>query len=221
MNGLLPLILFISLLNCYKKIDVNDASSDKAPYAPKESVHQNGYYDKPTPPSGFTAGVGWMQAIDINGKGTLSKVEVDWMRLHAIIGNKDTILFEDTFDYETEAMHWYGLYSRNPWFAGDRLDFMPFTVENGFLILEPNTIPNRVFHWWNTSRSIIPSIATRVWFESKVRITGGAGVQAGFDYWKDLTAPPAGYNVNNIEAGVSDWFGNSTTDWQIITVGKP
>jgi len=36
-----------------------------------------------------------------------------------------------------------------------------------------------------------------------------------------LIVGPAGYNVNNTEAGTSDWFGNSTTDWQIITVGKP
>ncbi|MHB8580685.1 MAG: hypothetical protein ACYDA4_12640 [Ignavibacteriaceae bacterium] len=175
----------------------------------------------PTPPSGFTAAVGWMQGIDIDGKGTPSKVEVDWMVLHAVVNNKDTILYEDNFNYDTPAMHWYGLYSRNPWFAGDRLADMPYTIENGSLIIKPNTKSNYVFHWWNTSRSLVPSGTARVWFEARVRITGGAGVQAGIDYWKDLTAEPAGYNVNNTEAGVSDWFGNSTTDWQIINVGRP
>ncbi|MHB8581482.1 MAG: hypothetical protein ACYDA4_16690 [Ignavibacteriaceae bacterium] len=216
MKNLIIFLLFLIFLGFKTEI----ISPQKALYAPIESVHQYGYYSLPTPPPGFTVGVGWMQAIDIDGKGTPSKVEVDWMRLHAIVGNKDTILTEESFDEETPLMHWYGLYNRNPWFAGDRLDFMPFTVENGVLTLEPGTIPNRVFHWWNTFKPIIPSGTTRVWFESKIRITGGAGVQAGIDY---LTSADAIGVVNKTEkeAGASDWFGNNTTDWQIITVGKP
>jgi hypothetical protein len=162
-----------------------------------------------------------MQAIDIQGAGTPDKVEVDWMRVHAIINGVDTILLEDTFDIPTQEMDSYGLYSRNPWFAGDRLADMPFTVQNSSLIMEPSLNQNRVYHWWNTSRKLIPSGTSRIWFEARVRVTGGAGVQAGIDYWKDLTADYAGLDVNNTEAGASDWYGNSTLDWQIVTVGQP
>ena len=216
MEKLLCLLLFSSLLlGC-----INNTNPDDATYAPKESPHQHSYYSLPTPPQGFTVGASWMQAIDIDGKGTPSKVEVDWMRLHAIIGIKDSILTEESFDEEAPLMHWYGLYSRIPFVIGDRLDVMPFTVENGIMILEPSTSPKLVFHWWNTSKPIIPIGTTRVWFESKIRIIGCAGVQAGIDYLTSSDVKGV-TNKTEIEAGVSDWFGNSTTDWQIITVGKP
>lgn len=216
------IILMLTFLYGCKKIDIiDDPMKNKATYAPIESVHQYGYYNLPVPPSGFTAAIGWMQAIDIDGKGTPSKVEVDWMRLHAIINKTDTVLYTDEFNYQTDAMSYYGLYSRYPWFAGDRLASMPFIVENGMLIMHPDFYSNNVYHWWNTSRVLLPINMSRIWFESKVRITGNAGVQIGIDYWKNLDAPPAGYNVNNTEVGTSDWFGNSTADWQIISVGKP
>jgi len=162
-----------------------------------------------------------MQAIDILGMSNPNKVEVDWLQAHATVNGVDTILLDDTFDSHTPPMDFYGLYSRNPWFAGDRLAAMPFNIENGTLIMETGLFPNHVFHWWNTSRSLIPAGTSRVWCEARVRITGGAGVQIGIDYWKDLNASYAGYGVNNTEAGASDWYGNSTADWQIITVGRP
>lgn len=217
MKTLIILLALLILAGCQTPIN----GPEKAKYAPVESVHQNAYYSLPTPPSGFTVAVGWMQAIDIDGEGTPSKVEVDWMKLHATVNSKDTVLYEDNFDLQTEAMSWYGLYSRNPWFAGDRIAPMSFNVENGVLIMEPHFNSNRVYHWWNTNRALVPAGATRIWFESSVRITGAAGVQAGIDYWRDSVAQPAGLNVNNTEAGASEWIGNSTANWQILTVGKP
>lgn len=197
------------------------ADSSTPPYAPQESPHKVAYYRYATPPVGFTAAVGWMQAIDILGTGATSTVEVDWMRVHAVVNGIDTIILEDTFDVHTGAMDGYGLYSRNPWFAGDKLAVMPFTISNGTLMLNPGANPNRVYHWWNTSRCLIDPGTTRVWFEARVRVSGGAGVQAGLDYWKDLSAPYAGHNVNNTEAGTSNWYGNSTAEWQVISVGHP
>jgi len=190
-------------------------------YYPVEAVHKQAYFNYLTPPVGFTAAVGWMQAIDIDGKGNPCKVEVDWMRLHAVVNGADNLILEDTFNSRTGDMAYYGLYSRNPWFDSDNEHPMPFDVANSTLIMEPNLHPDRVYHWWNTARTIVPQGATRIWFEARVRITGGAGVQAGIDYWKDLAAQWAGLDINNTEAGASDWFGNVTTDWQVISVGKP
>jgi hypothetical protein len=199
------------------------SSSDSVttPFAPTESPHKSAYLRYSTQPPGFNAVVGWMQAIDIKGTGISSKVEVDWLRVHATVNSMDTILLEETFDIHTSAMDSFGLYNRNPWFDGDKLALMPFTIQSSTLTLNPSLNSNRVFHWWNTSRSLIPSGTSRIWLEARVRITGGAGVQAGIDYWKDLTISYAGIDVNNTEAGASDWFGNSTTEWQIITVGHP
>lgn len=198
----------------------DDTSTNNSIYAPSESPHKIAYFRYEVPPSGFTAVLGWMQAIDIEGNGLHCKVEVDWMRIHAVVYDIDIILYEDTFDNHIPAMDYFGLYNRNPWFDGDRLADMPFTIENGNLVVEPSLHPQRVFHWWNTSRSLVLEGTSWIWFEARIRVTGGAGVQAGIDYWKDLDAPYAGPEVNNTEAGVSDWFGNSTDDWQIIGVGR-
>jgi hypothetical protein len=189
-------------------------------FAPIESPHQTAYFNLAVLPPGFTAALGWMQAIDIRGQGAPSTVEIDWMRLHAIVNGVDTIIMVEEFSIRTSAMDYFGLYGRSPWFAGDRLGAMPFTVNNGAMTMEPGTISDRVFHWW-TPRVTIPAGATRVWFEARIRVTGGAGVQCGIDFWRDVNAPYAGPNVNNVESGASDWFGDSTSDWQNIAVGRP
>lgn len=218
-------LFLIGLMTLMQACGGDGSSDDSATitpkYAPSESPRKTAYFSYAIPPTGFTAVVGWMMAIDIQGKGISSKVEVDWMRLHAVVDGNDMILYEDNFDALAPAMNNFGLYIRNPWFDGNQHTAMPFTIENSRLVIEPSRYPQKVFHWWNTSRSIVPKGTSRVWFEASIRITGGAGVQAGIDYWKNLTVDWAGYNVNNIEAGVSDWFGNSTNDWQIISVGRP
>jgi hypothetical protein len=203
------------------------AATAIAPFAPTEAANPLEYYRHPTPPPGFAAVTGWMQAIDIRGQGEPSTVEVDWMRLHATVNGADVVLLEDLFASPNPAMEWYGLYRRDPWFAGDWLESMPFDLQGGAMILQPGLRPDRVFHWWNTApaqnvtRALVPAGTSRIWFEARARIAGGAGVQAGIDYWKDLTAPYAGVNVNNTEAGASDWYGNSTGDWQIIQIPSP
>lgn len=218
---LFSFLIYFSLAVIYGCGNSDSTTVQYAKYAPAESPHQYAYFRYPTAPSEFTAVVGWMQSIDIKGTGVNNTVEVDWMKLHAIINGVDTVIFEDTFDKHTPEMDYYALYKRSPWFEGDNQDSMPFTVQNSIMIMNPSNAPNRIFHWWNTKRSPVPTTSSRIWFEAKIRITGGAGVQAGIDYWKDLTAPYSGLDVNNTEAGVSDWLGNSTSDWQIISVGRP
>jgi hypothetical protein len=40
------------------------------------------------------------------------------------------------------------------------------------------------------------------------------------DYWKNNTIDYGGPNVNNREAGASDWIFEAT-DWQMVRVGGP
>jgi hypothetical protein len=74
--------------------------------------------------------------------------------------------------------------------------------------------PERVWHFWAASpRAAIPSgrldgCAVTV----RARISKGALLQIGFDYWHD---PTTGYGSggNNHEAGASDWYFPSD-QWQ-------
>lgn len=188
---------------------------------PPEVPIREARYDYPTPPNGFLAAVGWMQCIHDDRLDGSSKVEVDWMRLHATLDDGiKVVLKSDDFFASTSPMTYYGLYQRIPWYAGDKLENMPWTIDNGCLVIEPSNRSDRIFHWWNTSRSLVPPGVRRVWFEARVRITGPALVQTGVDYWKDLTIGYGGTDINNTEAGVSDWY-FASAEWQIIRVGEP
>ena len=127
-----------------------NASSASPSYAPAESPKKIAFYSLPIPPAGFAAAVGMMHAIDIHGTGAQSKVEVDWLQLHAVVDGTDTVILGDGFLTQTPAMNYYGLYLRNPWYGGDRQTDMPFAIQDGQLVVEPSRHPDRVFHWWNT-----------------------------------------------------------------------
>jgi hypothetical protein len=209
-------IFFLSA--CGSNNSNNDADET---YAPDEAAQPSAYIRYSTPPDGFPYAMGWMHAIDIEGNGGSSKVEVDWMRLYATINGSDVLLLDETFDTETSSMSNYGLYLRNPWYGEDDYnEKMPFTVENSTLVIYPNQNPNRVYHWWVDRVNVSSTDITKVWFEARVRVAGGAGVQAAIDYWIDDHSGWAKNNKNNIEACASDWFGNSTSEWQIISAEK-
>lgn len=187
--------------------------------APSESPQRIGYYSKLTPPSGFLASLGWLQALQNTDIGGTSHIETDWMRLHAIIDKKDTIIISEEFDLVTTNMSSYGLYNRDPWYGGDKQESMPFTLSNSIMLIKPSLHPEKVFHWW-TSRATVPLGSSRVWFEARIRIIGAAQLQGGIDYWRNLDSPYLGYNVNNTEAGVSEWVCEAG-EWIIVSVGRP
>lgn len=190
--------------------------------APPDSPHPHAYYLYPTPPPGFQAVIGWAQAVHDTRKSGPSTVEVDWLRLWAVVDGRNVLLAEDDYAAFDPESRWFGLYLRKPWFGGDVHLQMPVAYEGGFLVFRPSTHPDRVWHWWPTEypRPTVPAGAQRVWFEARVRITGPALVQLGIDFWRTPTAQWAGHNINNMQAGVSDWFGEDR-EWQVISVGRP
>jgi len=222
MKYLYLLIIGSLLIMCKHDLVSTESNDDqdRKKYAPKEAVWQTGYYKYEIPPEGFTAVLAWAAMIDIDGDGLNCQVEIDYLAVHALVDQKDTILFIDEFDYMVNAMQAYSNYPRSPWFANSPTP-LSFYIGNGRILILPFTSPDKVSHIWNTERAVVPFNASRVWVEAKVRIEQGAGVQIGIDYWKDRYANYAGYNINNTEAGVSDWYGDSTSEYQIITVGKP
>ncbi len=82
------------------------------------------------------------------------------------------------------------------------------------VILEVGTRPNRVWHVWAASpRAAIPAgklegCTVKVY----ARVSGGALLQVGFDYWRDAKMG-YGSGGNNHEAGASDWY-LPADEWQ-------
>lgn len=183
---------------------------------------RHAYYRYATPSPGFGAVIRWAQAVHDTPRTGPSVVEVDWLRLWAVVDGRTVLLAADDYETFDPESRWFGLYLRKPWFGGDSHTQMPVRYENGRLVLHPSDHPDRVWHWWPTEypRPTVPAGTRRVWFEGRVRITGPAQVQLGIDYWRTPTAQWAGLDVNNTEAGASDWF-SAGADWQVISVGRP
>ena len=136
-------------------------------------------------------------------------IEIANTKLSCRVDGKDTVLNDDTGDIRG------GLYRRHPWFGTDEHDPMPkkYAVDKS-VILEVGTRPEKVWHFWAASpRATIPAGK----FEGcsvkiRARISRGALLQVGFDYWRDATVR-YGSGLNNREAGASDWYLPSE-EWQ-------
>jgi hypothetical protein len=82
------------------------------------------------------------------------------------------------------------------------------------VILKVGTRTDKVWHFWAASpRAALPAGHLEgCMVNVRTKISRGALLQVGFDYWRN---PTVGYESggNNQEAGASDWYFPSK-DWQ-------
>jgi hypothetical protein len=119
-----------------------------------------------------------------------------------------------------------GLYLRQPWFGTDAHDPMPLTYDpaNQAAVLRVGLRTDRAWHFWSPSpRAALPlGRLDGCTVRARVRISAGALLQVGMDYWRSPTIP-YGTGGNNHEAGASNWYFPSP-DWQeasFTDVGGP
>ena len=137
-------------------------------------------------------------------------VEIAHTRLTCRVDGRDIILNDDSGSVRG------GLYRRNPWFGTNTHDVMPMKYSpNHSVILDVGTRPNRVWHFWAASpRQTLPAGKLEgCTVTMRVRISGPALLQVGFDYWRDTTVG-YGSGGNNHEAGASGWYLPSA-EWQM------
>lgn len=105
---------------------------------------------------------------------------------------------------------------REPWFSGNHSEAMPvvYNRQSHAVVLLVGERPDRVWHFWAASpRAALPSgILEGCTVKARVRISPGALLQMGMDYWRN---PTIGYGPggNNHEAGASNWYFPSD-QWQ-------
>ncbi len=199
-----------------------DTTEDNQVSPPPDAAWPYEHIHNITPPAGFEAVMPWAQAVhDVRQGNGQSMVEVNYLRLWAVVNGSNQLVCEDTYDTFDQASMWFGLYSRNPWFGTDDHLQMPVTyTSEGWLRFFPNTYPDKVWHWWDTQypRAYVPAGTQRLWVEMNVKITGPALVQIGADFYRTPTAEANQQNV--VEMGVSNWYGESA-NWQTIILGIP
>jgi hypothetical protein len=139
-----------------------------------------------------------------------AQVEIARSRLICRVDSQDVVLNDDTGNVRG------GLYRRYPWFGTDAHDPIPLTYfrDNGPGVLRVGLGPDRVWHFWTASprQELSHGHLQGCSVSVRARISKGALLQVGFDYWRDATVSN-GSGGNNHEAGASNWYFPSD-QWQ-------
>jgi hypothetical protein len=182
--------------------------------------YKGGYVNPVLRPAGFGSARLWGIAIaDTRLPGSESaQVEVAWTRLSCRVDGSDVVLNDDGGQVHG------GLYRRQPWFGTDAHVPMPLAFDSKAAVLRVGERPDRVWHFWSPSprAALPPGRVEGCTVRARVRISAGALLQLGMDYWRSPTAA-YGSGGNNHEAGASDWY-FSSPQWQEISftdVGGP
>jgi hypothetical protein len=196
------------------------------PRIPDEVSYKSGYVNAVPPPANFTSARLWGIAIaDTRVPGhEAAQVAVAWTRLSCRVDGKDGVLNVVLNDDRGEVHG--GLYLRQPWFATDAHDPMPMTYDPQAhtVVLRVGKRADRVWHFWSPSpRAALPAGKLEgCTVRARVRISPGALLQMGMDYWRSPTIP-YGAGGNNHEAGASNWY-FASPEWQEVSftdVGGP
>ena len=175
------------------------------PRIPPEVSYKAGYVNPSPPAAGFHSARLWGIAIaDTRVPGYESAtVEVAWTRLTCRIDGKDVMLNDDAGRLSG------GLYQRLPWFATDAHAPLPMEYDhaNHSIILRVGQEPERVWHFWSPSprAALPPGRLEGCTVRARVKVSAGALLQMGMDYWRSTTVP-YGNGGNNHEAGASNWY---------------
>jgi hypothetical protein len=192
------------------------------PRVPDEVSYKAGYVNTVAPPRDFKSALLWGIAIaDARLPGYESaQIEIASTQLTCRAGGKDVILNDDKGNVRG------GLYRRDPWFGTDQHEPIPLTYDqpNQAVVLQVGQRPDRVWHFWSPSpRAALPAGTLEgCTLKARVKISAGALLQMGMDYWRSPTVN-YGPGGNNHEAGASNWYFPSA-QWQEATftdIGGP
>jgi hypothetical protein len=172
---------------------------------PNEVRYKTGYISRLPKPPDFSSAMLWGIAIaDTRVPGhEKATIEIARTQLTCRVNGEDVILNDDRGTIRG------GLYTRFPWFGTDAHDLilLAYSRDRSSVVLRIGTRPDKIWHFWAASpRASLPTGHLEgCTVKARVRISHGALLQIGIDYWRN---PTVGYGSggNNHEAGASDWY---------------
>jgi hypothetical protein len=175
-------------------------------------------------PKGWESVINWFQAATIsqNNEGE-GKIVIDYIRVYEYnyVSKLSSVIFEENYDesFRTLSYDEGGLFKRNPkWYADDEHDeIFNSKISNGYLTIYVSETPCNIVHFWTDRFEI--NRDCKYYTEIKVKIIGKVGLQLGSDWWRTMNSSWSGLDVNNTEAWVSDWYGD--TNGKFITIVAP
>jgi hypothetical protein len=185
------------------------------PRVPDEVSYKAAYVNPVPPPPDFKSALLWGIAIaDPRVSGHESaEVEIASTQLTCRVDGKDVTINDDGGNVRG------GLYRRDPWFGSDDHEPIRLTYDHAYhaVILPVGRRPDRIWHFWSPSpRAALPlGNLEGCTVKARVKISPGALLQMGMDYWRTPTVA-YGPGGNNHEAGASNWYFPSP-QWQEAT----
>lgn len=179
---------------------------------PDEVSYKSGYVNPIAPPFEPRSAMLWGIAIaDTRVPGYESAhLEIAWTQLSCRVAGRDVVLNDNKGTVRG------GLYQRYPWFSGNQAESMPLVYDrqNHAVVIRVGQRTDRVWHFWSTSpRAALPvGELEGCTVKARVKISPGALLQMGLDYWKDPTVL-FGSGGNNHKAGASNWY-FASDQWQ-------
>jgi hypothetical protein len=184
----------------------------------------------------YRAATPWLTMVDDMRAPEPSSVEVDYLRLWAVVGGRDVQVAENGYG---DGRFGGTLASRDRWFA-TRWDGIKqlATVSGGVLRLPLSNASDKAWHVWLVDswpteagphwRHLLPENTERVWVEARVRIRGPAALQLGWDYYRTTNDVGCDVDMDGVqedgwcEAGKTHWIFESFDGegWQVVTLGK-
>jgi hypothetical protein len=172
---------------------------------PAEVKFKSGYINPIPKPIDFTSAMLWGIAIaDTRVPGSeKAQVEIAQTRLSCRVDGKDVILNDDRGNVRG------GLYRRIPWFGTEAHTPLSLTYseDHRAVVLRVGEQPDRVWHFWAGSPRVTLPLGhlEGCTVVVRARISSGALLQIGMDYWRNSTVG-FGSGGNNHEAGASNWY---------------
>ena len=172
---------------------------------PPEVRYKHGYINPVDKPAEFTSAMLWGIAIaDTRVPGyEQAQIEIQQTRLTCRVDGKDMVLNDDSGNIRG------GLYRRFPWFGTDAHDAIPLAYSNDHhaVILRVGKSPTAcgISGRLRPRASIPAGHLEGCTVSVRARISKGALLQVGFDYWRNSTVE-YGTGGNNHEAGASNWY---------------
>lgn len=206
------LAAFVLLVCCLGFLGVAILSGEGAPAVPPEVRFKSGYLNPVSKPAEFNSVMLWGIAIaDTRIRGfETATVEIARSELTCRVDGHDFVMNDDRGNVRG------GLYQRYPWFGTESHDpiQLAYSGDHSVVILHVGQRSDKVWHFWAESpRASLPAGALegcRV--RVRAKISRGALLQVGFDYWRNATVDYAS-GKNNHEAGASKWYLPSA-QWQ-------
>ena len=180
-------------------------TAQNASRVPSEVRYKSAYVNPVPKPPDFTSAMLWGIAIaDTRVPGyEHARVEIAHTNLICRVDGRDVVMNDDAGNVRG------GLYRRFPWFGTDVHEPMPMvhSTDHHNVILNVGQRSNRVWHFWASSpRATLPAGNLEgCTVTVHARISKGALLQVGFDYWRNATVG-YGSGGNNHEAGASNWY---------------